>query len=187
MSLYQEQHSDADKPAVRWLPFQLNPDLPEVGMPRADYVQRKFGTRGNANYSRVAAVGATVGIPFAFDKIQVQPNTTHAHRLMHYAGQQGRQDEVAEQLFRAYFVEGANLTDRNTLADIGARAGLNHRAVADYLASDADREFIEAADNDAHSAGIGGVPHFIFNRKVSVSGAQDPETLLQAMQQALED
>ena len=168
---------------MRWLPFQLNPDVPEKGIPRAEYLQRKFGTP-NRSYSRVAAVGATVGIPFAFDKIQVQPNTVNAHRLMHHAGQQGRQDEMAEELFRAYFIEGAKLTDIDTLADIGARAGLERDAVASYLASDADREVVRAADSEARNAGIGGVPYFIFNRKVGVSGAQDAETLLEAMIEA---
>ena len=171
---------------MRWLPFQLNPDVPETGISRAEYLQRKFGTP-NRSYSRVAAVGTSVGIPFAFDKIQVQPNTTNAHRLMHYADRQGREDEMAEELFRAYFIEGANLTDMNTLADIGARAGLERDAVASYLASDADRDVIQAADRDARNGGIGGVPFFIFNRKIGVSGAQDPDTLLEAMQKALED
>lgn len=183
MNLYRERFPDAAEPAVRWLPFQLNPDVPETGISRAEYLQRKFGTP-NRSYSRVAAVGSAVGIPFAFDKIQVQPNTVNAHRLMHHAGQLGRQDEMAEELFRAYFIEGANLTDINTLADIGARAGLDRDAVASYLASDADREGVEAADVESRNAGIGGVPHFIFNRKVGVSGAQEAETLLDAMIEA---
>jgi len=169
---------------VRWLPFQLNPDLPESGIPRAEYIQRKWGSRGS-NYSRVAGVGTTVGIPFAFDKIQVQPNTLTAHRLLYYAEQHGRQDEVSEELFRAYFIEGANLTDKDALAAVAARAGLDRDAVAAYLASDADRELIATADVDARNGGIGGVPFFIFNRKVGVSGAQDPDVLLDAMEQAL--
>jgi predicted DsbA family dithiol-disulfide isomerase len=170
---------------VRWLPFQLNPDLPESGIPRAEYIRRKWGASGGANYSRVAGVGATVGIPFAFDRIEVQPNTLTAHRLLHFADQQGRQDEVSEELFRAYFIEGANLTDAGTLADVAARAGLDHKAVLEYLASDADRELVAAADIDARNGGIGGVPFFIFNRKIGVSGAQDPAVLLDAMEQAL--
>lgn len=170
---------------MRWLPFQLNPDLPESGIPRAEYIQRKWGTRGGANYSRVAAVGTTVGIPFAFDRIQVQPNTLMAHRLLYHAEQHGRQDEVSEELFRAYFIEGANLTDADTLAEVAARAGLDRATVTAYLASDADRELIAAADVDARNAGIGGVPFFIFNRKIGVSGAQDPDVLLDAMEQAL--
>ncbi len=168
---------------MRWLPFQLNPDLPESGISRAEYLQRKFGTP-NRSYARVAAAGVTVGIPFAFDKIQVQPNTVNAHRLMHYAAQQGREDQTAEELFHAYFIEGANITDSATLAAIGARAGLDRDAVAGYLAGSADRDLIQAADVEARSAGIGGVPFFIFNRKIGVSGAQEAETLLEAMLEA---
>ena len=169
---------------MRWLPFQLNPDLPESGIPRAEYLQRKFGSP-NHSYARVAAVGQSVGIPFAFDKIRVQPNTVNAHRLLHYADQQGRQDEVSELLFRAYFIEGANLTDIGTLADVGERGGLERNALADYLASDADRELVQAGDIEARGGGINGVPYFIFNRKVGVSGAQEAEVLLQAMLQAV--
>jgi predicted DsbA family dithiol-disulfide isomerase len=168
---------------VRWLPFQLNPDIPEGGISRADYLMRKFGSP-NRSYARVAAVGETVGIPFAFDRIKVQPNTVNAHRLMHYADQQGRQDEMAEELFKAYFIEGADLTRSETLADAAARAGFDRQAVLDYLNSDADADLVRSADIEARNAGIGGVPFFIFNRKVGVSGAQDPEALLEAMLQA---
>jgi len=168
---------------VRWLPFQLNPDLPEGGIPRAEYFQRKFGSP-NHSYARVEAVGRTVGIPFAFDRIRIQPNTVNAHRLLDYADRHARQDEAAEELFRAYFMEGANLTDSGTLADIGVRAGLERSELAAYLASDAGRESVEAADIEARNGGINGVPYFIFNRKVGVSGAQEAETLLQAMLQA---
>lgn len=168
---------------MRWLPFQLNPDIPEAGISRAEYLQRKFGSP-NRSYARVAAVGETVGIPFAFDKISVQPNTVNTHRLMNYAARHGRQDEMAEELFKAYFIEGADLTGNGTLADIGTRAGLEREAVLAYLDSDADTELVRGADLEARSAGIGGVPYFIFNRKVGVSGAQDPEALLEAMLQA---
>ncbi len=151
---------------MRWLPFQLNPDIPQDGMPRQDYITRKFGGGGNSRYARVAAIGKEVGIDFAFDKITVQPNTVNAHRLMHYATTQGREDAVAEALFKAYFIDGANLTD---------------------LASDADCDLVQSADIEARNAGVQGVPFFIFNRKVAVSGAHEAETLLQAMEQALED
>jgi predicted DsbA family dithiol-disulfide isomerase len=174
---------DAAPPAVRWLPFQLNPDVPESGIPRTEYLRRKFGNP-NRSYANVAAAGASVGIPFAFDRITVQPNTVNAHRLMHYADQRGRQDEVAEELFRGYFIEGADLTDRAVLAEAGARAGLDRAALVEYLAGDADRELIARADVEARNAGIGGVPFFIFNRRVGVSGAQEPETLLEAIAQA---
>lgn len=172
---------------MRWLPFQLNPDLPESGIPREEYVARKFGARGKGVNERVTQAGRQVGIPFAYEKMKVQPNTLNAHRLMYFAERAGMQDELAEALFRAHFTEGANLTDPETLAEIAARAGLDRKAAADFLAGDADRDTIARADVEARSAGIGGVPFFIFNRKVGVSGAQDPETLLDAMEQALQE
>lgn len=170
---------------MRWLPFQLNPDLPASGMPRREYIERKWGAnRGPEVYARVAAAGRMVDLPFAFEKISMQPNTLDAHRLLNYADQAGRQDEVAEALFKAYFVEGLDLTSHATLADVAARGGVDRDAAATYLASDADRELIKQADEEARSAGIGGVPFFIFNRRIGVSGAQESEVLLDAMEQA---
>lgn len=170
---------------MRWLPFQLNPDLPIDGIPRAEYIARKFGPRGNT-YERVRKVGESVGIPFAFDKIEVQPNTLNAHRLLAYGGQQGRQHEVAEVLFTAYFIEGANIADIDTLAGIAGRAGLDQVAARAYLASDTDRDDVARSDLEARNAGIGGVPFFIFNRAVGVSGAQEADTLLDAMVQSMQ-
>ena len=171
---------------MRWLPFQLNPDLPPAGISRADYIARKWGPGKAASdiYSRVSGVGRQVGIAFAFDKITVQPNTLEAHRLLLYAEKQGRQDALSEELFKAYFIEGGNLTDRDTLVDVGARAGLDAEALRAYLESDQDREVVLRADVEARQAGIGGVPFFIFNRKVGVSGAQEAHTLLEAMEEA---
>ena len=166
---------------MRWLSFQLNPDLPDEGIPREEYLERKFGPGHSHSYARVAGVGKDVGIGFAFDHIRVQPNTLNAHRLMIYGAKQGREDEVAENLFRAYFLEGANLTDKAELASIGERAGLDRAALAAYLASEDDREIVLRADLDARRAGINSVPFFVFNRRIAVSGAEAPETLLQAM------
>src|SRR5581483_11438411 len=115
---------------VRWRPFQLNPDIPENGVERAEYVRRKFGDRAGQIYARVAAVGASVGIPFAFDRITRQPNTLAAHQLITWAGEGGhedavhRQDRMVERLFRAYFLEGADLTQREVRLGLAAQAGL---------------------------------------------------------------
>jgi predicted DsbA family dithiol-disulfide isomerase len=170
---------------VRWLPFQLNPQLPPGGVPRADYLERKFGNR-KGSYERVATVGKTVGIPFAFDRIAVQPNTVNAHRLLTYADREGRQDAMAEALFRAYFTQGADLTDPARLASIAEEAGLDAAAVAVYLAGDEDRAEVLEADGNARNSGmVDGVPFFIFNRKVGVPGAQDATALLDALEQSL--
>jgi predicted DsbA family dithiol-disulfide isomerase len=182
--MYQGRRPDEDKPAVRWLPFQLNPDLPETGIPRQAYLDRKFGPGHAHSYARVADVGREVGIDFAFDRITVQPHTLNAHRLLLYGATQGREDEVAEQLFHAYFLEGANLTDKTVLASIGARAGLDPAALATYLASEDGREDVLRADREARQAGINAVPFFIFDRRTAVEGAQAPEMLLRAMLEA---
>lgn len=184
--MYRSEAPDEPTPAVRWLPFQLNPDVPVEGMSRQAYIERKFGPGGARNYSRIAGVGTEVGIDFAFDAITVQPNTLNAHRLLHHAARTGREDAVAESLFRGYFEQGAVLTDLAELTRLGARAGLDPEILAAYLASDEDRDLVLAMDLQARQAGIGGVPFFIFNRKVAVSGAHEPETLLSAMKQSLE-
>lgn len=185
MRTYRERFPDEDPPAVRWLPFQLNPDVPEAGLSRQAYIESKFGAGAKRNYARVEAIGQSVGIPFAFDAITVQPNTLNAHRLMSYGARHGREDETAEALFEAYFLNGAVLTDLGVLADIGERAGLERQALERYLASDEDRDKVLAADLGARQGGINGVPFFIFNRKVAVSGAHEPETLVDAMLEAL--
>jgi len=182
--MYQERRPDEERPAVRWLPFQLNPDLPAGGIPRKEYLERKFGPGYAHSYARVTGVGRDVGIAFAFDRIEVQPNTLNAHRLVLYAAKHGCEDEVAEGLFRAYFLEGADLTDTAVLADVGRRAGLGQGALAAYLASEDGREDVVRADRGARQAGINGVPFFMFNRRTAVSGAQVPETLLDAMLEA---
>ena len=172
---------------MRWLPFQLNPDLPEQGISRKEHIERKFGPGGSRNYSRLIGIGKEVGIDFAFDAITVQPNTLNAHRLMLYGAKHGREDEVAESLFRAYFQEGANLTDKAALAVIGERAGLARAALETYLASDEDRDAVLRADIEARQAGVNGVPFFIFNRRSAISGAHEPETLLKAMMESLKE
>jgi predicted DsbA family dithiol-disulfide isomerase len=172
---------------VRWLPFQLNPDLPAKGISRREYIERKWGPgKGPEVYSRVAGAGRTVGIDFAFENIKVQPNTLEAHRLLAFAESAGRQDEMAEVLFKAYFIEGVDLTDLDALAEAAARAGLDREAALAYLKSDQGRDSVARGDEEARTAGIGGVPFFVFNKRIGVSGAQEVDVLLQAMDKASE-
>lgn len=188
LETWRATHPD-ETPAVRWHPFQLNPHLPDSGVPRKQYLENKFGgpERAKEIYARVSAAGKRAGIDFAFDNIQVQPNTIDAHQLMHYAGEHGRQNEMAEAIFRRYFVEGADLSDRQTLADIAQQAGMNRDEVAAYLASDTDRTLIEEQDRRARAIGVEGVPFFIFNQRLALSGAQPPEVILEAMEKACEE
>ena len=178
--------------AVRWHPFQLNPDIPAGGIPRSSYLAAKFGGNDRAAdvYSRVRAVGAEIGIPFAFERIVIQPNTLQAHRLIAWAQARGDLDAVSvlvERLFQAYFIDGDPIGDREQLVDTAAAAGFDPAEVRAMLASDQNRDVVAAEDREARSVGIQGVPFFIFNGRVAVSGAHDPPTLLDAIAAARQE
>jgi predicted DsbA family dithiol-disulfide isomerase len=172
--------------AVRWHPFQLNPDMPSGGMPRTSYLAAKFGGTDRAAeiYSRVRAVGAEVGIPFAFERIVMQPNTLEAHRLVAWAQAKGNLDAVSalvERLFHAYFIDGGFLGDRKELVRAAGAAGFDTGEVRRMLESSEGRDVVAAEDQEARSVGVQGVPFFIFNGRIAVSGAHDPPTLLDAI------
>jgi len=178
--------------AVRWHPFQLNPDMPAEGMPRATYLAAKFGgtAREPEIYSRVHAVGDDVGIPFAFDRIAMQPNTLRAHRLIAWAQARGDLDvagALVERLFHAYFIDGRFLGDSEELVRAAGAAGFDQAEVRAMLASEEGSDAVAAEDREARSVGIQGVPFFIFNGRIAVSGAHDPPTLLDAIAAARQD
>lgn len=173
-------------PEVRWHPFQLNPDLPPEGVDRAAYVQQKFGDRASSVYDRVKGVGLELGIPFAFDAIARQPNTAAAHSLIAMATPGERQQALVEALFTAYFMEGVDLTQRAELTRVAVASGLAPEDVSACLDSEDARQQVRAADVRARQMGVQGVPFFIFNGRVGLSGAQEPEVILQAIAQACE-
>jgi predicted DsbA family dithiol-disulfide isomerase len=165
---------------LRWLPFQLNPDMPREGMARADYRQRKFGSieRGRQLDARVAAEGQGEGIAFAFERIARTPNTLAAHQLIEIAQQEGKGNEVVDALFRAYFEEARDIGADEVLAEIAARC-----AVAGWPGA-ADEKHVAALEASMRGLGISAVPTFIFERKLGVSGAHPPESLAAAMREA---
>jgi len=173
---------------VRWHPFQLNPDLPSQGMDRRAYVEAKFGSRehADANYRRIRDVGETVGLDLRFDAILRQPNTLDAHRVIAWAQSRPGHDVDAlmEALFAAYFTQGRFIGDRSVLSDVAAGTGIDRDAVAAMLESGHLATDVATADERARNMGIEGVPFFIFNGKVALSGAHEPEALLQAIAQA---
>ena len=171
---------------VRWHPFQLNPDLPAEGVSRAAYLEAKFGGKARTAkiYERVREVGTDVGIAFDFDRIERQPNTLDAHRLIGWAQQRGDANDLVERLFHAYFLNGRYVGDREVLVDIAQAAGHSGEAVRAMLASGEGGEAVRAADREAREAGIGGVPFFIFGGRTALGGAHDPPMLLQAIDEA---
>ena len=182
----------ADLPPVviRWHPFQLNPDLPQDGMPRKQYLEDKFGgpERAAAIYERVRTAGSAVGLTLNIDGITHQANTLAAHALIAFA-QQGDQDgsDMKERLLKAYFVENRNIGDTDVLVAIANEAGLDGNAARAFITSADERAAVAESDAQARQLGVTGVPFFIFNRQLAVSGAQDPATLLEAMKQAVAD
>jgi predicted DsbA family dithiol-disulfide isomerase len=173
---------------VRWHPFQLNPDLPPEGVDRHSYLEAKFGGSGRAAqvYERVNEAARTSGLDLALDRIERQPNTLEAHRLIAWAQHRdpARVSELVERLFHAYFVEGRFVGDRDELARIAHDAGYDAQEVRSLLDSDRLRAAIADADVRARELGIGGVPFFIFNGRVALSGAHEPHTMLDAIRQA---
>lgn len=165
---------------IGWRPFQLNPDMPAEGMDRQEYLRLKFGDRAGGNmYQAVEEAGRGEDIPFAFERIKRTPNTILAHRLIRYAQREGRQDEAVETLFKAYFTEGANIGEIDTLVGLAQAMQLDPAAVRAFLESDADADTIRSEDAFARQIGIQGVPCFIIERKYAVSGAQPPEAFLE--------
>lgn len=162
---------------VEWHPFQLNPDMPRQGMDRAAYLEAKFGGRDRAQsaYAQVEAAAARAGITLEVAKVPFASNTLDAHRLIHWAGIEGKQNAMVDALFRAYWQEARNIGDPDTLAAIAGEVGMDAAAIARLLASDADRDDIAARDADARHKGVTAVPTFLIAQQYVVSGAQPPE------------
>ena len=181
------QAANLPKVQIRWHPFQLNPDMAAEGVSRKQYLEDKFGgpERAAEIYERVRAAGRSAGLELNIDGITRQPNTLAAHALIAFGQQHGAGDAVKERLLKAYFVENRFIGSVDVLVEIAAEAGLDANAARLWLTDPAQLQAVAKADAQARSMGIGGVPYFIFNQKLAVSGAQDPATLLDAMQQAV--
>ena len=171
---------------VRWLPFQLNPTMPKEGISRRDYRTKKFGSweRSQELDAKVVAVGKEEGIQFAFDQIERTPNTLDAHRLIWLADKEGVQDAVVEALFRAYFTEGKNISNRQALIDVVAESGLDRSKAEGVLIRGERVEAIREAEELSRRFRVEGVPFFIVNGKITLGGAQPPEAFLEAFGQA---
>lgn len=163
---------------VRWLPFQLNPDMPAEGMARSDYMAMKFGDAQGILDAHKPIIDAAenTGVTLDLPAITRTPNTLNAHRLIHWAGLEGRQTAMVSTLFRAYFQQGRDIGDAATLLALAETVGLDRALIARLLDSDADRDIIAAADRDARARGISGVPFFIIDQQYAVSGTQPVET-----------
>ncbi|HEY0177464.1 MAG TPA: DsbA family oxidoreductase [Pedobacter sp.] len=182
-----EKFAHKDEVEIEWHSFELDPDAktdPNINV--YDYLAEKKGqTREWAvqMHEHVSHSAAEAGLQFNFDKV-VMANSFHAHRLIQLAKSYGLDNEVEELLFSAYFIDGKNIDDKAVLKEIGLAAGIEEIVVSQMLANYDFSNEVRADEQIAQQIGISGVPFFIFNQKLAVSGAQAPETFLGAMEQA---
>ncbi|RLK10765.1 DsbA family oxidoreductase [Ruegeria conchae] len=162
---------------IEWHPFQLNPDMPDAGMDRREYLERKFGGKDGAvrAYAPVVEHAENAGLKIDFEGMKRTPNTLDAHRLIHWAGIEGKQNAVVDALFNAYFVEARDIGDREVLADIADSVGMDAAVVMKLLQSESDREDIRTRDSHSREMGVNSVPTFIVANQHAVPGAQPPE------------
>lgn len=162
-----------------WRPFLLNPDMPRIGISKADYAARKFGGEDRARrlYATIAEVAAGEGLIFDFARIRRTPSSVDAHRLVRFAAGADRADAVVAAIFRAYFQHGADIGQIETLIYIASACGLDPGAARRFLAADEAVEHVHADNLHAHRLGINGVPCFLIDGVHAIAGAQEPEVL----------
>jgi predicted DsbA family dithiol-disulfide isomerase len=173
---------------LRWRPFQLDASIPEGGVDRKTYMQKKFGSdpdRARSVSKAIRDYGDALGITFNFDRIERSPNTLDSHRLIRWADTAGCQNEMVDILFRRYFTDGEDIGRREVLLDAAGEAGMDTDIVDDLLSQGADRELIRREDALAREMGIQGVPSFVINEKWLMVGAQETQSLIKMFDKLL--
>ena len=172
---------------IHWRPYQLDPTIPPEGKDRKQYMLAKFGSEERIReiHQRIEPLGAAEGIAFDFGAIKVAPNTLDAHRVIRWADTAGDgvQNRLVRRLFQLNFEEGANIGDSAVLIEAARESGMDVAVVEALLPTDADRDAVTSEIATAGRMGITGVPCFLLEGKYAVMGAQDAETLADAIRQ----
>ena len=176
-----------DQLEVTWRSFERNPRAAsEEQGGLAERLARKYGLtveQASAANARVTAAAAGEGLQYRLD-VARPGNTFDAHRLIHLAREHGAQDEAKKRLMAAYFTEGRRIGDRETLIELMSEVGVPTEEARNALETGAYGEEVRAEEREAAELGITGVPFFVLDRRYGVSGAQPPELMLQALNQA---
>ncbi|GAB2963896.1 DsbA family oxidoreductase [Hymenobacter coalescens] len=180
-----QQFAHHDKVEITWHSFELDPNMEtRPGQNIHELLAERKGVsvaEARRMNDYMAGVGREVGLHYDFDKV-VPVNTFDAHRFTHLAAAHGKQDAAEERLFAAYFTEGRNLADADTLAQLGSEIGLKADDVRQTLASDAYAQEVRVDEYHARQIGVGGVPYFVFQDKYAVSGAQPAELFQEVLE-----
>ncbi|WP_028610726.1 DsbA family oxidoreductase [Paenibacillus harenae] len=185
-----DQFAHKEKIETAYRSFELNPGAdPNSNISTYSMLAAKYGMsidQAKATSKNVAEQAAAVGLTFHFDGT-VETNTFDAHRAVHYAAEHGKDKELAERLFKAYFTDGVNVGSREKLAELSGEVGLNTAEVAEVLASSLYADVVREEEEEGSRLGIRGVPFFVIDRKYAVSGAQSPEVLLDTLNKAWDE
>ena len=185
LELALEEFSHRDDVKITYHSYQLMPDYPENSpLPSAEAVAKQKGMpveQFKQMNDGVAQRGAEVGLDYNFDQA-LTVNSRRAHRLSHFAEQQGVQHELMQNLFKAYFTDGKNVEDREVLADLAAEVGLDRDEALAKMDNEELDHAVQADINQASQIGVQGVPFFVFNNKYAVSGAQPQQVFQQALE-----
>jgi len=166
---------------IRWRAFLLNPSMPRAGMDRQLYLKQKFGEASNAVYDRIAMAGKEAGIDFAFDDIKKTPETSAVHTLLIASGKHSY--SLSERFFQAYFLHGRDINDPEVQKDLIAQEGCENSYTKEALENAANQ--INDDIQFGGTAGIDGVPFFVFNNEFSLAGAHPAPVILSAIDAAV--
>ena len=168
---------------IEWHPFQLNPDMASEGVDKRDYLLKRFGSEAQLQevHDRFRQIARENGVQMDPDTPKRIPNTLNAHRLVHWAGLEGRQAFAVAALMCAYWVDGRDIGNLGVLADIAAGIGMDRAVVERLLNSDADLDTVTAREAHARERGVSAVPTFLIANQYVVSGAQPPELWARAI------
>jgi predicted DsbA family dithiol-disulfide isomerase len=180
------QRPDLD-PVLRWRPFQLRPDLPTPSRPWTEFMNEKFGGAHAAQpvFDHLTRLGHDVGLDFRFDRMTAAPNTAEAHRLILRAGAAGREWAAADALFAAHFRDGLDVGNVATLREVGIAIGLSPADLDTHLDCDDGADEVRESQRIAGELGITGVPFYVLNGRLGISGAQHPDVIVRAIDEAL--
>ncbi|TDF94469.1 DsbA family oxidoreductase [Paenibacillus piri] len=185
-----EQFANNQQVEVIYRSFELDPQAQrDVGHDVHDMLAHKYGMsreQAKSMNDNLTAQAESVGLTYHFDTM-ILTNTFDAHRLAHFAAKYGRMHEMTERLLLAYFTESKHIGDHAALTDLAAEIGLDRDETARMLAGTDYTEEVRADEQEAAGLGIRGVPYFVINRKYAVSGAQQSELFLEALQKAWEE
>ena len=171
---------------LNWRSFQLNPQLKNEGILRKDYITNKFGEGANSEiiYERVRLAGEAVGLTMNFDKIIIQPNSSKMHSLIYAAKETNRDIELIENFFKAFFIDGMNLTDFEIVSKVASDSGLDSETINGVFHDNLFEKFVQEDIIMSKKYNITGVPFYVIDDSIGISGAQPPEVIVDAINQS---